>query len=142
MRNWRDLESRLLQTANVRFKLKILKIEKEQIKTAQNNFLWIELAWKFNFRVEVMNVLSDKEGENLVTCPGSHGTNSLLPFAAVNLRFCIVKTYSQFLIYSSSRSLVSALKECSSERKRIVLLMGSVQISPCGFVCERRETWC
>ena len=72
--------------------------------------------------------------------PGSHGTNSLLPFAAVNLRFCIVKTYSQFLIYSSSRSLVSALKECSSERERIVLLMGSVQISPCGFVCERRET--
>ena len=60
MRNWRDLQSRLLQTANVRFKLKILKIEKEQIKTAQNNFLWIELAWKFNFRVEVMNVLSDK----------------------------------------------------------------------------------
>ena len=60
MRNWRDLESRLLQTANVRFKLKILKIEKEQIKTAQNNFLWIELAWKFNFHVEVMNVLSDK----------------------------------------------------------------------------------
>ena len=41
MRNWRDLEPRLLQTANVRFKLKILKIEKEQIKIAQNNFLWI-----------------------------------------------------------------------------------------------------
>ena len=60
MRNWRDLESRLLQTANVRFKLKILKTEKEQIKTAQNNFLWVELALKFNFRVDVMNVLSDK----------------------------------------------------------------------------------
>ena len=29
-----------------------------------------------------------------------------------------------------------------SERRRVVLLMESVQISPCGFVSEREDSWC
>ena len=34
------------------------------------------------------------------------------------------------------------LKESSSERKGIFLFKKSVQISPCGFVCEREERSC
>ena len=54
--------------------------------------------------------------------------------------FVIVKTCSSFLNYVSSTSLDIALKVSSSERSRVVLLMESVQISPCGFICERDES--
>ena len=33
-----------------------------------------------------------------------------------------------------------ALKVSSSERRRVVLLMESVQISPCSLICEREES--
>ena len=54
--------------------------------------------------------------------------------------FVIVKTCSSFLNYVSSTSLDIASKVSSSERRRVVLLMESVQISPCGFICEREES--
>ena len=54
--------------------------------------------------------------------------------------FVTVKTCSSFLNYVSSTSLDIALKVSSRERRRVVLLMESVQTSPCGFVCEREES--
>ena len=54
--------------------------------------------------------------------------------------FVIVKTFSSFFNYVSSTSLDIALKVSCSERRRVVLLMESVQISPCGFICEREES--
>ena len=58
----------------------------------------------------------------------------------VNLSFCHRKTCSSFLNYVSSTSLDIALKLPSSERRKIILLMDSVQISPCGFFCEHGES--
>ena len=49
---------------------------------------------------------------------------------------------SSFLKYFSSMSLAISLKVSFSEWKRVVLLMGSVQISLCSFVCECEESWC
>ena len=37
-------------------------------------------------------------------------------------------------------SLDSALKVSSGERRRVVLLMESVQTSLCGFICEREDS--
>ena len=54
--------------------------------------------------------------------------------------FVTVKTCSSFLNYVSSTSLNIALEVSSSERRRVALLMESVQISPCGFICERKES--
>ena len=54
--------------------------------------------------------------------------------------FVTVKTCSSFLNYVSSTSLDIALEVSSSERRRVVLLMESVQISPCGFIGERKES--
>ena len=54
--------------------------------------------------------------------------------------FLTVKTCSSFLNYVSSSSLDIALKVSCSERRRVVLLMESVQISPCGFICEHEES--
>ena len=56
------------------------------------------------------------------------------------LNFVTVKTCSSFLNYVSSTSLDIALKVSFSERRRVVLLMKSVQISPCGFICEHKES--
>ena len=42
--------------------------------------------------------------------------------------------------YVSSTSLDIALKVSSSERRRVVLSMESVKISPCGFIYEREES--
>ena len=50
--------------------------------------------------------------------------------------FSTRKNCSSFWNYVSSRSLDIALKASFSERRRVVLLMESVQISPCGFICE------
>ena len=54
--------------------------------------------------------------------------------------FVTVKTCSSFLNYVSSTSLDIALKVSSSERRSFVLLMESVQISPCDFICECLES--
>ena len=54
--------------------------------------------------------------------------------------FVTVKNCSSFFNYVSSTSLDIALKVSSSERRRVVLLMESVQIPPCGFICEREES--
>ena len=54
--------------------------------------------------------------------------------------FVIMKTYLWFLNYFSTTSFAIALKASSSGRKRIFLIMESVQISPWGFVCEREES--
>ena len=54
--------------------------------------------------------------------------------------FVIVKTFSSLFNYASSTSLAIALKVSSRERKRVVLLMESVQTSPCGFVCDLEES--
>ena len=54
--------------------------------------------------------------------------------------FVTVKTCCSFLNYISSTSLDIALKVSSSERRRVVLLMESVQISPCAFICEREKS--
>ena len=54
--------------------------------------------------------------------------------------FVTVKTCSSFLNYVSSTSLDIALKVPSIERRRVVLLMESAQISPCAFICEREES--
>ena len=54
--------------------------------------------------------------------------------------FVTVKTCSSFLNYVSSTSLDIALKVSSSEGRRVVLLLESLQISPCGFICEREES--
>ena len=51
-----------------------------------------------------------------------------------------MKTYLSFLNYFSATSFANALKASSRGRKRIFLIMESVQISPCGFVCEREES--
>lgn len=55
------------------------------------------------------------------------------------LKFCCCKTCSSFFNYVMSKSLDIALTVSSSERRRIVLLMESIQISPCSFVCKREE---
>ena len=54
--------------------------------------------------------------------------------------FVTVTTCSSFLNYVSSTSLDIALEVSPSERRRVVLLMESVQISRCGFICERKES--
>ena len=54
--------------------------------------------------------------------------------------FVIVKTFSSFFNYASSTTLAIALKVSPRERKRVVLLMESVQISSCGFVFELEES--
>ena len=46
---------------------------------------------------------------------------------------------SSFLNYVNSTSLDIALKVSSSERRRVVLLMESVQISPCGFFANTNK---
>ena len=51
-----------------------------------------------------------------------------------------LKTCSPFLNYVSSTSLDIALKVPSIERRRVVLLMESVQISPCAFIHESKES--
>ena len=54
--------------------------------------------------------------------------------------FVTVNTCSLFLNYVSSTSLDIALKVSSCERRRVALLMESVQISPCAFICECKES--
>ena len=54
--------------------------------------------------------------------------------------FITVETCSLFLNYDSSTSLDVTLNVSSSERRRVIPLMESVQISACGFVCEREES--
>ena len=54
--------------------------------------------------------------------------------------FVILKTYPSFLNYFSTTSFAIALKVSFSGRRRIFLFIESVQISPCGFVCEREES--
>ena len=54
--------------------------------------------------------------------------------------FLTVNTCSSFLNDVSSTSVDIALKVSSSEGRRVVLLLESVQISPCGFICEREES--
>ena len=54
--------------------------------------------------------------------------------------FVIVKTFSSFFNCASSTNLAIALNVSLRERKRVVLLMESVQISSCGFVCELEES--
>ena len=54
--------------------------------------------------------------------------------------FVIVKTFSSFFNCASSTTLATALNVSPRERKRVVLLMESVQISSCGFVCELEES--
>ena len=51
-----------------------------------------------------------------------------------------LKTCLSFLNYFSTTSFAIAMKVSSSGRKGIFLTMESVQISPCGFVCEREES--
>ena len=41
-------------TANVRFKLRVIKMENEEEKNTSKQFLWIKLAWKYYFLVEVI----------------------------------------------------------------------------------------
>ena len=48
-------------TANVRFKLRVIKMENEEEKNTSKQFLWIKLAWKYYFLVEVI----EKEKGNL-----------------------------------------------------------------------------
>ena len=49
------------------------------------------------------------------------------------------KPTPHFKNYFISTSFAISLNVSSSERKRVVMLMGSVQISPCGVVCKREE---
>ena len=56
------------------------------------------------------------------------------------LSFCYEETCLSFLNYFSTTSFAITLKVPSSGRKRIFLIMESVQISPRGFVCEREES--
>ena len=49
------------------------------------------------------------------------------------------KPTPDFKNYFISTSFAISLNVSSSERKRVVMLMGSVQISPCGVVCKREE---
>ena len=58
-------------TANVRFKLRIIKMENEEEKYNSKQFLWIKLGRKYYFLVEVTD---GKKGK-----PWSRGTNSRLP---------------------------------------------------------------
>ena len=51
-----------------------------------------------------------------------------------------MKTYLSFLNYFCTTSFAIALKVSSSGRKRIFLIMESVQISRRGFVREREES--
>ena len=71
---------------------------------------------------------------------GSGGTKDFGHSFSQYEPFVIVKTCSSFLNYVSSTSLDISLKVSSSERRRVVLLMESVQISPCGCICERKES--
>ena len=58
-------------TANVRFKLRVIKMENEEEKNNSKQFLWIKLGRKYYFLVEVTD---GKKGK-----PWSRGTNSRLP---------------------------------------------------------------
>ena len=58
-------------TANVRFKLRVIKMENEEEKNTSKQFLWIKLGRKYYFLVEVID---EKKGK-----PWSRGTNSRLP---------------------------------------------------------------
>ena len=56
---------------------------------------------------------------------------------------CCRRKWVTFLNYFSTTSFAIALtdlKVSSSGRKIIFMIMESVQISPCGFVCEREES--
>ena len=58
-------------TANVRFKLRVIKMENEEEKNTSKQFLWIKLGRKYYFLVEVIDEKKEK--------PWSRGTNSRLP---------------------------------------------------------------
>ena len=51
-------------TANVRFKLRVIKMENEEEKNTSKQFLWIKLGRKYYFLVEVTD---GKKRETLVT---------------------------------------------------------------------------
>ena len=52
------------------------------------------------------------------------------------------KPSPHFKNYFGLTSFAISLNVSSSERYRVVMLMGSVQISQCSFVCEHDESWC
>ena len=66
--------------------------------------------------------------------------SSLLIFDKNLKVFVILKTYPSFFNYFSTTSFAFALKVSFSGTRRIFLFIESVQISPCGFVCEREES--
>ena len=80
----------------------------------------------------------------------SYTTSQILPSKISNKLLSLTQKLKSFLFsskpsprfknYFSSTSVAISLKvQSSSERKRVVMLMGSVQISPCGAVCKREE---
>ena len=84
-----------------------------------------------------------KFGARKIEGPLLRGTWKMMPQTTITIKikvFVTVKTCSSFLNYVSSTSLDITFKVSSSERRRVVLLMTSVQISPFGFICEREES--
>ena len=74
-----------------------------------------------------------------MTDDGTRRYFALLHFETATIEikvFVIIKTFPSFFNYDSSTTHAIALKGSPRERKRVVLLMESVQISSCGFVCE------
>ena len=80
----------------------------------------------------------------------SYTTSQILPSKISNKLLSLTQKLKSFLFswkpsphfknYFSSTSFAISLKaQSSSERKRVVMLMGSVQISSCGAVCKREE---
>ena len=51
-------------TANVRFKLRVIKMENEEEKNTSKQFLWIKLGRKYYFLVDVID---EKKRKTLVT---------------------------------------------------------------------------
>ena len=71
----------------------------------------------------------------------SYTTYQILPSKmSSKLKFLLSgKPTPHFKNYFISTSFAISLNVSSSERKRVVVLMGSVQISPCGVVRKREE---
>ena len=67
----RDLESRLRQTANSRFKLKISQSSKWADKNSLKQFLCMKITWNNHFFVELKNGKGEEKGKLWSRCTTS-----------------------------------------------------------------------
>ena len=79
---------------NVRFKLRVIKMENEEEKNTSKQFLWIKLVWKYYFLVEVI----EKEKGNLGHVAQIHVCRQISIMTSLRTQtayFCKIRLRSQ-----------------------------------------------